>query len=151
MAPKQIPTRPLEKLDEALGEADFVVLSIRADSKNKHMFNAERFSAMKPGAMLVNIARGSLVDETALYDSVKSGHLGGAGLDVVEKEPIEPTNPLLTLPQIFVTPHEAGLTDLTNAGTAEYVKYALDEFEAGKKLKSIVNNPDKPRRELKSA
>ena len=114
MAPRQIPTRPLENLDDALAEADFVVLSIRADSKNKHMFNAERFKAMKTGAMLVNIARGSLVDEAALYEAVKSGHLGGAGLDVMEKEPLDPASPLLTLPQIFVTPHEAGLTDLTS-------------------------------------
>ncbi len=151
MAPRQIPTRPLDKLDDALAEADFVVLSIRADSKNKHMFNADTFKAMKQGAMLVNIARGSLVDEAALYDAVKSGHLGGAALDVLEKEPVDPANPLLTLPQIFVTPHEAGLTDLTNAGTADYVKYALHEFEEGTKLKSILNDPDKPRRELKSA
>ncbi len=150
-APKQIPTRPLEKLNDALAESDFVVLCIRADSKNRHMFDAETFKAMKPGSMLVNIARGSLVDEVALYDAVKRGHLGGAGLDVLEKEPVDPADPLLTLPQIFVTPHEAGLTDLTNAGTAEYIRYAVKEFDAGKKLKSILNSPTKPRRMLDGA
>ncbi len=148
MAPKTIPTRPLEQMDDALAEADFVVLCIRADEKNKHLFNAERFKAMKPGAVVVNIARGSLVDEAALLDAVQSGHLAGAGLDVLEKEPVDPANPLLAEPRIFVTPHQAGLTDLTNEGTAEYVQYVLQEFAAGKKLKSILNTPKTPRKAL---
>ncbi len=145
MAPRQIPTRPLEQIDEALAESDFVVICIRGSKENKHMFDAKTFKAMKPGSILVNIARGSLVDESALYDAVKSGHLGGAGLDVLEEEPVDPANPLLTLPQVFVTPHEAGLTDLTDAGTAEYVHSVLQQFGAGKKMKSFLNQPEKPR------
>lgn len=148
-APKQIPTRPLDRIDDALAEADFVVLCIRATAENRHMFNAKTFAAMKPGAVLVNIARGSLVDEAALYDAVKSGHLAGAGLDVLEKEPVDAANALLTLPQIFVTPHEAGLTDLTIEGTAQFVQHTLLEFGAARKLKSMLNKPVKPRRAFK--
>ena len=149
-APKQILTRPLDHLHDALAEADFVVLCIRATAQNKHMFNAGTFAAMKPGSMLVNIARGSLVDEQALCDAIKSGHLGGAALDVVEQEPVDPANPLLKLPQIFVTPHQAGLTDLTIQGTAAYVQHALDEFGSGKRLKSMLNKPQHPRYELQA-
>ncbi len=147
-APKQVPTRPLDKLHDALAEADFVVLCIRATAENKHMFNAETFAAMKPGAVLVNIARGSLVDEKALFDAVESGHLGGAGLDVLDKEPADPGNPLLTLPQIFVTPHEAGLTDLTLEGTGQFVQQVINDFGAGCRFRSLLNAPAKPRRDL---
>ena len=148
-APRQIPTRPLDKLHDALAEADFVVLCIRATADNRHMFDAKTFAVMKPGAILVNIARGSLIDELALHDAVKSGHLGGAGLDVLEHEPIDPANPLLAVPEIFITPHEAGLTDLTIQGTVQFVQHAMQQFSQGHKLKSTLNAPGKPRRELK--
>ena len=150
-SPKQIPTRPLEQMHDALAESDFVVLAVRATADNKHMFDQDTLAAMKPGSILVNIARGSLVDEQALYDAVKSGHLGGAALDVLAREPVDPADPLLALPQIFVTPHEAGLTDLTIEGTAEFVQHALQEFGEGKKLKSMLNTPKHPRRELKGS
>lgn len=148
-APKSIPTRHLDQLHEALAESDFVILCIRADDENSHLFNAETFAAMKPCSALINIARGSLVDEKALFDAVQSGHLGGAALDVLEREPVSADNPLLTLPQVFITPHQAGLTDLTSQGTAEYVKHVVTEIEAGRKLRSILNHPESPRLTLK--
>ncbi len=148
MAPRSIPTRPLDELDAALAEADFVVLCIRGTDENEHMFDAKRMQAMKAGAVLVNIARGSLVDEKALFDAVKGGHLAGAGLDVLEHEPVVPANPLLTLPQVFLTPHQAGLTDLMIKGTAEYVRYVLGEFATGREVKSMLNAPVKARRGL---
>ena len=147
-AARRLGTARASLRDTSVERPDFVVLCIRATAENKHMFNAETFAAMKPGAVLVNIARGSLVDEKALFDAVESGHLGGAGLDVLDKEPADPGNPLLTLPQIFVTPHEAGLTDLTLEGTGQFVQQVINDFGAGCRFRSLLNAPAKPRRDL---
>jgi phosphoglycerate dehydrogenase-like enzyme len=144
-APKSIPTTTPDRLKEAVADADFVVLAVRATAENTHMIDAGVMAAMKKGAYLINIARGSLVDEKALYAAIKSGHLGGAGLDVEEHEPIPPNDPLLTLPEVFITPHQAGLTDLNIQGTAEYVADVLARLEAGQPIESQLNHPQTPR------
>ena len=109
------------------------------------MIDAGVMAAMKQGALLVNIARGSLVDEAALYEAVKSGHLGGAGLDVLEHEPVRADEPLLELPQVFLTPHVAGQTDMMVEGTAEYVAAVIEKLKAGKQMESLLNRPKTPR------
>jgi phosphoglycerate dehydrogenase-like enzyme len=144
-APKNIPTVSPDRLKEAVADADFVVLSVRASAENTHMIDASVMAAMKKGAMLINIARGSLVDEKALYAAIQSGHLGGAGLDVEEHEPIPPNDPLLTLPQVFITPHQAGLTELNIRGTAEYAADLLAKLESGQPIESQLNHPHAPR------
>ena len=78
-------------------------------------------AGMKKGAVLLNVSRGTLVDEPALLVAVTSGHLYGAGLDVVKNEPVKPDNPLLSEPRIFVTPHIAGSTDVMLEGTVKYL------------------------------
>ena len=148
-APKGIPTRPMTELKEAVAEADFVVLTVRATKETEHMIDASVMAAMKKGAVLVNVARGSLVDEKALYDAVKSGHLGGAGLDVLEHEPVRAEEPLLELPQVFLTPHVAGQTDVMVAGTAEYVGEVIRKVMAGGEAESLLNRPTSPRLVLK--
>ncbi|MBB5330017.1 phosphoglycerate dehydrogenase-like enzyme [Edaphobacter lichenicola] len=140
-APKYIPTSPLDDLKKAVADADFVVLSVRATKENTHMIDADVMSSMKKGAILINIARGSLVDEEALCHAIKSGHLGGAGLDVEEHEPVPLDDPLLTLPQVFITPHEAGLTDLNVRGTVEYALSVLANIKANQPIDSQLNNP----------
>jgi phosphoglycerate dehydrogenase-like enzyme len=140
-APKYIPTSPLDDLKKAVADADFVVLSVRATKENTHMIDADVMSSMKKGAILINIARGSLVDEEALCHAIKSGHLGGAGLDVEEHEPVPLDDPLLTLPQVFITPHEAGLTDLNVHGTVEYAVCVLANIKANQPIDSQLNNP----------
>ena len=113
------------------------------------MIDARVLAAMKPGAILVNIARGTLIDEQALYEAVKNGHLAGAGLDVVEHEPIHPDDPLLTLRQILVTPHMGGLTDLMINGTVDYIVEVIDRLKQGERARSMVNEPSSPRRPLR--
>jgi phosphoglycerate dehydrogenase-like enzyme len=150
-APQDIETRPLDQLKATVAEADFVVISVRATSETTHMFDADVLAAMKQGAVLVNIARGSLIDETALRAAVKSGHLRGAGLDVLEYEPMRPDEPLLTLPEVFVTPHLAGQTDLTLEGTVKYAIEVMARFKAGVQMHSVLNAPKSPRRVLAGA
>ena len=144
-APKEMMTRPLHQLKEAVAEADVVLFCVRATKENTHMIDASVLAAMKPGSVLVNIARGTLIDEEALYDAVKSGHLAGAALDVLEHEPMRPDDPLLTLPQILVTPHIAGVTELMIEGTVDYIAEVVTKLKHGEKFPSLVNEPPTPR------
>jgi phosphoglycerate dehydrogenase-like enzyme len=130
-----------DQLKEAVSDADYVVLCVRATSENKNLINAGTLNAMKKGAILVNIARGSLVDETALFDAVKSGHITAAGLDVMQNEPVDKRNPLLSLHRIMVTSHVAGTTDITLKGMGEYAVKVITDFVAGKTPEALVNNP----------
>jgi len=137
------------QLHTAVGEADYVVVCARAGKENENLIDRAAMEAMKRGAILVNIARGSLIDEDALYDFVKSGHIAAAGLDVLKSTPDGAKSPLFDLPQILITPHIAGATDLTFHGTLNYVKQVIDAFAAGEKPKSVINTPAHPRRLLR--
>jgi phosphoglycerate dehydrogenase-like enzyme len=101
---------PLESL---LAEADVVSLHVPLGPETRGMIGAEALAAMRPGAILINTARGELVDEAALAVALASGRLRGAGLDVFSQEPVDPTNPLLALPNVVLAPHMAWLTPET--------------------------------------
>ncbi len=91
--------------DALLARADIVSLHLPFSKESHHLFDAARIARMKQGAVLVNCARGGIVDEVALAQALESGHLSGAAVDVFEKEPPDPANPLLRLPNVVVTPH----------------------------------------------
>ena len=148
-APADVTAYPADQLNTAVAHADFVVICVRASKENENLINAVQLAAMKRGAILVNIARGMLIDEAALVDAVTHGQISAAGLDVLKNEPPDYKNPLLQLPQVLVTPHIAGLTDLMLAGTANYICQVIEELAAGKKPKSILNAPASPRRLLR--
>jgi D-3-phosphoglycerate dehydrogenase len=99
----------LVDLNTLLARSDFVSLHNPFTAESKRMMNAERFGRMKKGAIFINTARGALVDEAALYDALKSGHLRGAGLDVMEKEPLPLDSPLLQFSNVLFAGHVAGL------------------------------------------
>ena len=101
-------------LDELLSSCDIVSLHVPARAENAHMINEDTISKMKDGAMLINTSRGALVDEKALYNALVSGKLAGAALDVFEKEPVVPCNPLFELENVVLAPHAAALTYETN-------------------------------------
>ena len=93
----------------ALAQADVISLHCPLTPQTERLFNREIFAAIKPGALLINTARGGLIDETALLQALQHGHLGGAALDVLTQEPPAPDNPLLQadLAQLIITPHMA--------------------------------------------
>ena len=95
---------------ELLPVADLLSLHLPLTAETTGMIGAAAFAAMKRGSVLINTARGPLVDETALCAALTSGHLRGAGLDVFSREPVSPDDPLLRLPNVVVTPHLAWLT-----------------------------------------
>ena len=98
---------PLVSLDEVLEESDYVTVHALLWEETHHLISTAQFAKMKQGAWLINTARGPIVDEAALIAALQSGHLAGAGLDVMEVEPIEPNNPLLTMPNVMLSPHMA--------------------------------------------
>jgi D-3-phosphoglycerate dehydrogenase / 2-oxoglutarate reductase len=110
----------VERLEEMLPRCDFVSLHCPGGAETYHMLNANRLASMKPGAYLINTARGSVIDEPALVAVLESGHLGGAALDVYDPEPPLPGNPLLRMDNVIVTPHFCAMTEesLYNMGVA---------------------------------
>lgn len=101
-------------LEKALGEADFVSVHVAGTEENRHLIGEKELALMKPGAYLINTTRGFVVDEHALYQALTSGRLAGAGLDVFEHEPLRPGELLLTLDNVFATPHTAANTPESN-------------------------------------
>ncbi len=129
-------------LDAALPRADFVSIHCPKSPATIGLINAARLALMKKGAFLVNTARGGIIDEPALYDALKSGHIGGAGLDVYDVEPAPTDHPLLTLDNVISSPHMAGVTVESIAAmavaTAQNILGVLD----GTPNKGHAVNPD---------
>ena len=117
-------------LDAVLGGVDFLCIHCPKNPETIDLFGAKRLAALKKGAFVVNTARGGIINEPALYDALKSGHIAGAGLDVFDVEPAPPTHPLLSLPNVISSPHMAGVTveamDAMGRVTAENILSVID-------------------------
>jgi D-2-hydroxyacid dehydrogenase (NADP+) len=103
---------PRRHLLEAAGKADFLVLLVPYSPETHHLIDAAVLAAMKPTAYLINVARGNVIDETALIEALKTGRIAGAGLDVFAREPLPPTSPFWALDNVIVTPHIGGMSDI---------------------------------------
>ena len=101
-------------LDALLAEADVVTLHVPLTDATRHLIDAARLTQMKPGAILINTARGGVVDEAAVAEALRSRRLGGAALDVFEQEPLPAGSPLTGCPNLLLTPHVAGVTTESN-------------------------------------
>ena len=127
------------KLSILLPSADVVVLTAAQTRETRRMIGAAELAAMKAGAVLVNVARGKLIDEAALVDALLTGPIAGAALDVFEHEPLDPDSPLWGAPNVIITPHTSGFrADHWDAATALFAGN-LRRFEAGEPLVNVVD------------
>lgn len=129
----------LVDFDTLLRESDFLCVNCPLTSETRKLVGARQFSLMKPTAFFINTARGPIVDEKALYDTLAGKRIAGAGLDVFEQEPVSPDNPLLKLDNVVVTPHHICLTDECINTIAASVFSACRDLAAGRVPKNVVN------------
>jgi phosphoglycerate dehydrogenase-like enzyme len=126
---------PSHRLHAALAEADSLVVTAALTEETRGMIDAGALAAMKPGGVLVNIARGPIVDTPAMMAALRSGHLAGAGLDVTDPEPPPPDHPLWSCPNLIVTPHVSGHgSPATRRRIGALVLENLARFKAGQPL-----------------
>lgn len=119
--------------------ADVVANAAPLTPQTEGMFNAELFAAMKPGAYFINIARGSQVVQSDLIAALQSGRIAGAALDVVDPEPMPPEHPLWKAPNVLITPHISGSSDLRNERGLIVMRENLRRYVAGEKVFSVVD------------
>jgi len=127
---------PLEQL---MAESDFVVVTALLNEETRHLVNAKRLALMKPTAYLINVARGPVVDEKALYEVLSMNKIAGAGLDVFEQEPTPADNPILELENVIVTPHSLCWTDELFANIARTAVGAVLAVHAGRAPQFVVD------------
>jgi D-3-phosphoglycerate dehydrogenase / 2-oxoglutarate reductase len=133
---------------ELLERSDFVSIHTPHNAETEHAFDATALARMKPSAILINTARGSIVDEQALIKALHEGTIAGAGLDVLEQEPPDPDNPLLTMPNVLVTPHVASATTRMRPETRRRVGREVALVLRGRWPLSCVNPSVLPRASL---
>jgi glyoxylate reductase len=129
------------RVDKAtlLAESDFVSLHVPLDGSTRHWLGRAELAAMRRGAMVVNTARGAVVDPEALAEALASGHLGGAALDVTEPEPLPADSPLLKLPNVLLAPHIASASHATRGRMASMAVDNLLAALAGRRPPHCVN------------
>ena len=130
---------PIEGLKGMLKDCDFVVLTLPLTPETKHLFATDMFDAMKPGAYLVNVSRGDLIDENALAQAVRAGKVGGAVLDVFAQEPLPPESPLWSLPEVIITPHTSGASTHLMDDVVDLFVENLQRYQEKQPLHNIVD------------
>jgi len=131
----------IDKLEVAIADADVIALCLPGTSETVGLFNEARLNKMKPGALLLNIGRGTAVDTKALVTALESGQIGGAGLDVTDPEPLPSDSTLWQMDNVIITPHISGnqTLELTNDLIVnKFIKY-LQDYIAGRKFERIVD------------
>lgn len=129
----------LDRLDDLLKQSDVVLVSCPYTPETKNLIDAERLAKMKPTAILVNIARGGIVDEAALIEALREGRLAGAGLDVCATEPLPADSPLWDTPNLVLTPHCAGLSTHRRQKLTEFFCENLRRYQVGEPLLNVID------------
>jgi phosphoglycerate dehydrogenase-like enzyme len=126
-------------LHEALPDADFVLIAAPETAETRHLIGAPQIAQMKRGARLINVGRGSLLDEAALIQALKSGALGGAALDVTRVEPLPVESPLWKMPNLMITPHTSGVSDRLWHRQTAILMDLLERWFDGRELFNLVD------------
>ncbi len=128
-----------EGLDRVIAQADYLVLAVPETPLTRGLMTRQRLFAMKPGSVLINVARGRLVDETALLDALDSGPLRGAGLDVFHTEPLPPGHPFYAHPNVLLTPHVSATTRRFWDRETDLITDNIGRFVRGEALRNLVD------------
>ena len=128
-------------MDEIFTLSDFIVLACRLSPETHHIVSAKRLKLMRRTAFIINVARGSVVDEPALIEALRNGTIAGAGLDVFEQEPVDSANPLLRMHNVMLAPHALCATEETFGAIASEAVDCMRTF-AGHQVPPNVVNPD---------
>lgn len=131
----------LVSLERLMSEADAVVVTAALTPETRHLINAERLALMKKEAVMVNVARGPLIDQAALATVLREGKIRGAGLDVLEQEPAAADDPILDCDNVLLSPHATGWTDLLAYGNGSGCVRSLLEVKRGYRPSHLVVNP----------
>ncbi len=130
----------LDGLGEMLPQCDYVVCAAPLTPATKHLMSRAQFRQMKPGAVVLNVGRGPVIDEAALIEALQEGQLGGAALDVFEVEPLPPDSPLFGMRNVLISPHSA---DNTKTWLSEAMQCFLDNFDRFHRRQPLANVVDK--------
>lgn len=130
---------PWTDLQPMMARADFVVLYLPHTPETQGLIGAAELAAMKPGAVLINVARGSIWDEQAVIAALQSGHLGGVAADVFAIEPLPADSPLWDMPNVLISPHSASAADSENAKLTELFCDNLRRYLAGEPLRNLLD------------
>jgi len=131
----------LTTLDEIYAQADYISVHVPLNETTKHLFNSKTLARLRPGVRLINCARGGIIDETALAEAIKSGHVKGAALDVFEQEPPAKDNPILALSNVIVTPHLGASTEEAQVKVAQELAETLRDYFLQGTVRNAVNLP----------
>ena len=127
-----------EDLDEVISECDILSVNLHLHAGTRHIIDQRRIGLLKPNAWVINVARGALIDEEALYNALLAGNLGGAGLDVFEAEPPDSSRPVFSLPNVYTTPHTAGGAESTTDNRARFAADNLDRIARGDDPRGLI-------------
>jgi D-2-hydroxyacid dehydrogenase (NADP+) len=130
---------PVAQFEQALPQADYVVLTAPETLETQHLIGRAQIAKMKRGARLINVGRGSLLDESALIRALETGALSGAALDVTATEPLPPDSPLWKTPNLFITPHTSGVSDRLWQKETDLLMDLLERWFAGRELFNVVD------------
>ncbi|MBM7615900.1 phosphoglycerate dehydrogenase [Alkaliphilus hydrothermalis] len=130
---------PIEQMKEILEISDVVVVTVPYTDKTHHMLNRNRLMAMKKNAVLINVSRGSIIDEAALIQVLSEGHLMGIALDVFEEEPLSSESPLWEMENVLVSPHNSWISEMRNERRFQMILENMKRYINKEKLLNVVD------------
>lgn len=130
---------PTSQLDKFIPEADIVVMTLPATPETYHMLDSKLIESMKPSSYLINISRGSVIDQAALYEALKEGRIKGAALDVFEQEPLPKESPLWDLDNLLISSHNSWVSEKMDDRAFEVIYENLKRYKEGRQLINQVD------------